>query len=163
MKLFMWTDRFSYLACAHAESAAEARKLLLETSDLGESGDGSCPELDRARRQILETTPSVFLGRVAEFAQMDSSSLRETATLAEGLQRDIKIRDLRIAELEAALQIAKTQLEKLTAFIGWLPADPQKMRDEHEAILEYLRQMAREVQMDNVQCAPGSGQEVPHA
>ncbi len=103
MKLHIWTDRFSYLAVAHADSVSKARELLLKESDLGESGDGSCPERDRARRAILSETSSVYVGRVAEFSLSDNAQLREQEDNSEKLYQQIAAKDRRIAELEAAL------------------------------------------------------------
>lgn len=53
----------------------------------------------------------------------------------EDLARATKERD----GLAAALAVGVSQLEKLSAFIGWLPSSPQKMRDEHEALLASLK------------------------
>jgi len=103
MKLHIWTDRVSYLAVAHAESVSEARELLLKESDLGESGDGSCPERDKARRAILSETSAVYVGRVAEFSLSDNAQLREQENHSEKLHQQIAAKDRRIAELEAAL------------------------------------------------------------
>lgn len=103
MKLYIWTDRFSYLAVAHTNNVAAARKLMLKTSDLGESGDGSCPERDRARKTILEETPAVYFGEVAEFSLSDSAQLREQEEHSEKLRQQMTAKDRRIAELEAAL------------------------------------------------------------
>lgn len=103
MKLHIWTDRFSYLAVAHADSVSEARELLLKESDLGESGDGSCPERDKARRAILSETSAVYVGRVAEFSLSDNAQLREQENHSEKLHQQIAAKDRRIAELEAAL------------------------------------------------------------
>lgn len=77
MNVFIWTDRVSYLAVAHADSVATARTLLLKTSDLGENSDGTCPERDRARKDILEQTPSIYREGVAEFSLSDSALVRE--------------------------------------------------------------------------------------
>ena len=101
MKLHIWTDRVSYLAVAHAESVSEARELLLKESDLGESGDGSCPERDKARHAILSETSAVYVGRVAEFSLSDNAQLREQEDHSEKLHQQIAIRDRRITQLEA--------------------------------------------------------------
>ena len=103
MKLYIWTDRLSYLAIAHTTDVAAARKLMLETSDIGESGDGSCPERDRARKTILEETPAVYYGEIAEFSLSDSAELREQEKYSEALYQQTTAKDRRIAELEAAL------------------------------------------------------------
>ena len=103
MKLYIWTDRFSYLAVAHTNNVEAARKLMLETSDLGESGDGSCPERDRARKTILEETPAIYFGEVAEFSLSDSAQLREQEEHSETLQQQMAAKDRRIAELEAEI------------------------------------------------------------
>ena len=125
MKLYIWTDRFSYLAIAHTDNVAAARKLMLETSDLGESGDGSCPERDRARKTILEETPAIYYGEIAEFSLSDSASLRECEAHNERLLKDLALRARRIAELEfqiaahpAAIAAAKRETAARCAAIA---------------------------------------------
>ena len=113
MKLHIWTDRVSYLAVAHAESVSEARELLLKESDLGESGDGSCPERDKARRAILSETSAVYVGRVAEFSLSDNAQLREQENHSEKLHQQIAAKDRRIAELEASLKRVCTEFQKV--------------------------------------------------
>lgn len=89
MKMFIWSDRFSYLAVAHADSVAQARQLLLP--EIGEVGDGSCPERDKARKIILNQTPDIFVGHAAEFALTDSAELREMESYASRMAHAFKV------------------------------------------------------------------------
>lgn len=171
MKLHIWTDRFSYLAVAHADSVSEARELLLKESDLGESGDGSCPERDKARRAILGETSAVYAGRVAEFSLSDNAQLREQEEYSEKLHQQIAARDRRIAELEASLKevdkwyttehikvkdpsivdktptldalLAQAKSEALEDAAKWF--DRPGWEYSHTEVARQLRRMAREV------------------
>src|SRR5512141_2317834 len=87
MKMYVWTDRFSYLAVAHAESVAEARKAML--IEMGESGDGSCPERDKARKCVMAEMPAIYIGTNAEFALTDSAELRELEVLVRRHEADL--------------------------------------------------------------------------
>jgi hypothetical protein len=84
MKLHAWTDFHSFLAVAHAESVARARELLMV--EMGESGDGSCPERDKARQIVLTTMPEMWQGPSAHFALSDSAELREQEALTARLE-----------------------------------------------------------------------------
>jgi len=99
MKMYVWSDQFSFLAAAHAESVAEARKLVL--MEMGVSGDGSCLERDKVRRFVLEIYPSVWFGTNAEFVLSDSAKLREQAALLERVQAEL--RDAK-AQLKALME-----------------------------------------------------------
>lgn len=167
MKLHIWTDRVSYLAIAHANNVAAARKLILETSDLGESGDGSCPERDRTRGTILGETPSIYCGEIAEFSLSDSAALREQEEHSETLRQQIAAKDRRIAELEAALMrlwpaldiqevlagnhealdaaIAAAKREALEAAASSWEKRPWRSYYKPDGIARGLRRMAREV------------------
>lgn len=112
MKMFIWSDRFSYLAVAHADSVTKARDLLL--SEMGESGDGSCPERDNARKIILNQTPEIFVGPAAEFALTDSAELREMESYAS-----------RMAHENEAL---RAQVARLTEALNWISAENPKWR-----------------------------------
>jgi hypothetical protein len=98
MKMYCWSDRFSFLAVAQASSVAEAREAML--LEMGESGDGSCPERDAARRQIVTTNPEIWQGTNAEFALTDSAELSEMGDYVQRL-------NARIGELEAELAEAR--------------------------------------------------------
>lgn len=87
MKMYVWTDRFSFLAVAHAGTVAEARKAMLV--GMGESGDGSRPERDKARRCVLGEGPSIFLGLNAEFCLSDNAELREQEAYLRGVQDEL--------------------------------------------------------------------------
>lgn len=100
MKMYVWTDSFSFLAVAHAPSVNEARRMVLDTTDLGRSGDGSCPEHDRARSIVTTAMPNIWMGLNAEFALRDSAEVRMQELRTETLRK-------RIAELEAELAVAR--------------------------------------------------------
>lgn len=150
MKLYIWTDRVSYLAIAHTDNVATARKLMLETSGLGESGDGSCPERDRARKTVLEETPAIYYGEIAEFSLSDSASLRECDAHNERLLKDLAARDRRIAELEA--QVAGHPAALAGAKREALEAAADRARENGKVYStplmteEELRRMQREVE-----------------
>jgi hypothetical protein len=77
MKMFVWSDRFSFLAVAQAESVESARDKMLK--EIGEGGgDGSCPERDRARGIVKGNTPNIWLGANAEFTLTDAAESRES-------------------------------------------------------------------------------------
>lgn len=77
MRMYVWSVTPKWLAVAHANSVAEARKLLLRSENVGESGDGSCIVRDAARRFVLETEPTHWMGPNAEFTLSDSAELEE--------------------------------------------------------------------------------------
>lgn len=83
-KMYCWSNRYSFLAVAHARSVAQARELLL--LEIGDSGDGSCPERDKARRQVLEEAPEIWMGPNAEFTLSDSAELQEQILLTQTLE-----------------------------------------------------------------------------
>lgn len=76
-------DHFSFLAVAHSDSIEHSRKLLLANDDLGESGDGTCPERDKARRAVMEDTPAIWHGANSEFVLTDSAEVREREAYLE--------------------------------------------------------------------------------
>jgi hypothetical protein len=104
MKMFVWSDRFSFLAVAQAESVAVAREAML--LEMGESGDGSCPERDKARRIVLERSPSIWTGTNAEFAITDSAELREQVELTRTLEGDLRTAKQRLVELCGKVEAA---------------------------------------------------------
>ncbi len=117
-KMYVWTDRFSYLAVAHAKSVSKARDLLLSNDCIGESGDGSCPERDKARKTVLSTNPCIWLGENAEFALTDSAELKEqeqhSARLEERASKAEAERDTllaSVATLREALEELKAEYE----------------------------------------------------
>lgn len=97
MNMYVWSRPSTFLAVAQAGSVAEARARMLQ--EIGESGDGSCPERDKARAIILAETPSIWHGVNAEFALTDSAELREADNYREGI--------------EAKLKAAESELERL--------------------------------------------------
>lgn len=95
MTLYIWTDLVSFMGIAHASSVAEARQLLLDSGEL--SGDGSCPEREKARLVVMEQTPAIYVGRTAEFVLTDSAELREMEEYSRKQEKTIQ-------ELKAALE-----------------------------------------------------------
>lgn len=92
MKMYIWTDRFSFLAVAHAKSKQQARELLIsdDLGAVGDSGDGSCPERDKAREWVRNLEPSIYQRETCEFALTDSAELRESVLLIEKLEKQLK-------------------------------------------------------------------------
>ena len=105
LKMFMWQVHPTFLGVAQANSVAEARHALL-CSDLGESGDGSCPERDAARQFILEHTPTIWYDVNAEFVLSDSAQLREQEQYS-------RILEARVAALEANLAAAREEIARI--------------------------------------------------
>ncbi len=58
--MYVWEGRPRFVAVAHAPSVARARELVMKHTELGESGDGSCPERDKAREIIKTQTPAIW-------------------------------------------------------------------------------------------------------
>lgn len=115
LKMFVWQVHPTFLGIAQANSVAEARHALL-CSDLGESGDGSCPERDAARQFILEHFPAIWHGVNAEFVLSDSAELREQEQHSRALEA-------RVAALEADLAAAREEIARRTedsADLDWL-------------------------------------------
>lgn len=100
MKMMVWSDHHSFFAVAQAETVEKARQAML--LEMGESGDGSCPERDAARETILNTPPSYWVGTNAEFALTTSAELREQENYNRTLCDQNQKLKKRIAELEAA-------------------------------------------------------------
>lgn len=86
MKLFVWTDRFSYLAVAHAKSTLAARQMLVP--EIG-GWDESSPERTKARKQVVEHGPEIWMGPVCEFAITDSEAVRQLEAENEKLKEEI--------------------------------------------------------------------------
>lgn len=105
LKMFVWQVHPTFLGVAQASSVAEARHALL-CSDLGENGDGSCPERDAARRFILEHPPTIWYGVNAEFVLSDSAELREQEQHSRTLEA-------RVAALESDLAAAREEIARL--------------------------------------------------
>lgn len=109
VKMYTWWKPAWFLAVAQARSVSEARQLLLK-GELGDSGDGSCPERDRARQLILEETPSMWIGANAEFMLNVNAELREQEDYSEKLFRENA--QLRAELREALLEIAQCGRKK---------------------------------------------------
>lgn len=103
MHMYVWSIKPTFMAVAQAASVEEARAELLKQDELGESGDGSCPERDEARRFILGRMPLIWHGPNAEFVLTDSAELREHEQWA---RNQIKAKDAEVASLRAQLETA---------------------------------------------------------
>jgi len=86
MKMYIWRSDM-FLAVAQAESVAEARNAMMV--EMGESGDGSCPERDKGRVFILGTMPEIFYSRNAEFVLTNSGELQEQEHYSASLQTQL--------------------------------------------------------------------------
>lgn len=115
MKLYVWTCEPSFVAVAHARSVEEARFRMIE--EVGASGDGSCPERDKARRYIQENNPTIWYGVNAEFALTDSAELIELSAFLECEQR--KLRDAEHRLSDATGQAVRLEaLERIVTAAG---------------------------------------------
>lgn len=115
--MHVWHDPLRFLAVANARSIEEARKLVLAT-DLGDSGDGSCPEHDLARKAILEMHPTIWHRGNAEFALKDSAELREQEEYSR----------VKSAEAERLRGLLRGALEKIEPFERkWLSTHSRAM------------------------------------
>lgn len=65
MKLFIWTDHYSYLVVAHGKTVKEARAALLE--EIGTTDD-TCSNRARVIQLIQSINPTICNGVRAEFA-----------------------------------------------------------------------------------------------
>lgn len=119
LKMYVWTDLSSFLAVAHAKSVKSARELLFTGQYIGESGDGSCPERDRARRIVASENPSIWIGENAEFCLSDNAELREQEAHSDTLFK-------RASAAEAERDQLKLELDRLQAALRreqWRPID----------------------------------------
>jgi hypothetical protein len=112
MKMYVWSDALAFLAVAQANSVSVARGLLLR--EIGESGDGSCPERDKAREYVLSTNPAIYYGKNAEFALLDSAEVRELEAYIKRNRIDQRndVLNLKIEQLTA--EVEKLRAEKAT-------------------------------------------------
>lgn len=113
MRMYVWSVKPTFLAVSQAECVESARRALLNEQELGESGDGSCPERDEARKFILTTNPTIWHGVNVEFALTDSAELRE-------LEQYLKTKTDRIAQLEAELLAAKEDTARMDWMDKWV-------------------------------------------
>jgi hypothetical protein len=98
MKLYVWSRPPSFLAVAQADSVEAARRVLIE-QEIGQSGDGSCPERDRAREIVKTTNPVIWMGLNAEFALTDSAECRELAAYIETQAKTISLLKINLERL----------------------------------------------------------------
>lgn len=110
MKMYVWHSAPSFLAVAQADSVAKARELLLSNDTMGESGDGSCHERDKAREYVKATRPHIWYGANAEFVLTDSAELQEQETLTRVLEQK---NDALRQQVENIKKCAKKVLVKL--------------------------------------------------
>ena len=110
MRLHIWTDETSYLAVCHAESVAEARKML--EIEVG-GNDGSCPGRAKAWRDISENTSAPYNGRVAAFCLSASAEVREQLAYSEKVCAERDALRAKVVELEAALAEAREDHQEL--------------------------------------------------
>lgn len=116
-KMYVWSDKPRWIAVAHAMTIEDARQSLQEDTDLGESGDGTCPVHDEARRFILSRNPVIWQRENAEFAITDSSAVEEADEECSRLRKRITALEAEVARLRAALLEVAVPLEVLTAQI----------------------------------------------
>lgn len=109
MKLFIWTDEVSYTAFAHAESVAEARKLLIP--EIG-GYDGSCMERAKARKSVDESTPAIYVGRTSGFRLSDSAEVRELEAYLEKLSLDVTNLRQEVTDITAERDRLQAELEE---------------------------------------------------
>ena len=130
--MYVWHVHPSFLAVAQANSVEEARAAVLR-SDLGESGDGSCPERDKAREFVLTNTPAIWYEVNAEFVLTDSAELREQEDYSQKLFK-------RVSQLEADLAAAREDVARMDKALrriatmechseGGLPVTPSELRE----------------------------------
>ncbi len=103
MKMYVWSDRYSYLAVAHARSVKRARELLAGPGLLETGGDTSCPERNKARDAVSAMLPDIWIGENAEFVLTDSAEVSEQLTYSEKLKAELDALRIRVAELEAMM------------------------------------------------------------
>lgn len=132
LKMYVWHVHPSFLAVAQANSVEEARAAVLR-SDLGESGDGSCPERDKAREFVLTNTPAIWYEVNAEFVLTDSAELREQEDYSQKLFK-------RVSQLEADLAAAREDVARMDRALrriatmgchseGGIPVTPSELRE----------------------------------
>lgn len=106
MHMYVWSRKPRFIAVAQAESVEKAREAMLNSDELAGSGDGSCPERDKARDYIRSTNPTIWHRENAEFALTDSAELIEIEEQSDRLRKELTT----LREREAKL-IADTRLE----------------------------------------------------
>ena len=112
MPMYVWTKEPFFYAVAQAANVADARQRMIQ--EIGENGDGTCPIRDKARKHVLETTPSMWVGINAEFALTDSA---EQIELGEDNERKSK----EIKSLKSELDEAQHKLAEMAAALANLP------------------------------------------
>jgi hypothetical protein len=102
MRMYVWSRKPRFIAVAQAESVEKAREAVLNHDELAGSGDGSCPERDKAREYIRSMTPSIWYGENAEFALTDSAELIEVEAESDRLRKELTSLRARLAATDAA-------------------------------------------------------------
>lgn len=85
--MYVWTKEPFFYSVAQAESVGEARQLMLD--EIG-SGDGSCPEREKAATWVREQSPYIFHRENATFGLTDSAEIAEMSAYTEKLQAKLK-------------------------------------------------------------------------
>ncbi len=111
--IYIWQDLVSYLAVAQAPTMQKARELML--AEMGESGDGSCPERDKAREEILSRPAAMWTGDVAAFCLSDSAEVKEYELLARTNGQRVDELEKQLARLQIELAEAKAAHESYIA------------------------------------------------
>jgi hypothetical protein len=103
MKFFTWRNAPRWIAVAHANTVAEARRLLLDGEDVG-GIDGSCVVRAKAREIISNEAPEMFIGANAEFALTGSAEVEEQEAYTRSLRAELEAMRERteLAEVESA-------------------------------------------------------------
>ena len=134
MHMYVWSRKPTFIAVAQAPSIEEARRALLSEDELGESGDGSCPERDEARKVVLETHPNIWHGTNAEFALTDSAELREyrdwSRKQIDGLKRQLAEETSKRIGAEHAVADAISTLATRTAELAAMLSKRQEAEAE---------------------------------
>lgn len=90
MKMYTWGHVTRWLAVARARNSTRARELILGFDRIGESGDGSCPVRDEARKFVTNNQPTMWIGENAEFCLSDSSELEEQENHSRTLETEVQ-------------------------------------------------------------------------
>ncbi len=153
MKFFIWRNEPAWIAVAHAESVAQARKMLL-----GEVGgiDGSCVVRAKARAVISEDAPEIWTGPNAEFALTDSAELEEQGAATTALRAALAApspepNDVRREAAADAIKAAATDLDMACSLHGSDPGFTVEIYTTHgtmkarESVSDWLHNRAAEL------------------
>ena len=102
--MYVWSFPSNFLAVSQASSVDEARRSML--LEIGESGDGSCPERDKARERVKAINPQIWQGVNSEFCLTDSAECRELSLLIETQSKRIRVLEQELAEARKAMDVS---------------------------------------------------------